>query len=76
MEMIRMILIEREGKKLTVTTDKEKARVEIAKGEDFALILVSDNPKSEGWFRFHNTLRMVRAFLKVDIVSFVMGESK
>jgi len=71
-----MIQIEREGKKLTVTTDKEKARVEIAKGKDFALILVSDNPKSKGWFKFHNTLRMLRTFLSVDIVSFVMGENE
>ena len=74
--MMRMIQIEREGKKLTVTTDKEKARVEIAKGEDFALILVSDNPKSKGWFRFHNTLRMLRQFLRVDIVSFTIGENE
>jgi len=76
MEMMRMIHIEREGKKLTVTTDKEKAKVEIAKGKDFALILVTDNLKAKGWFRFHNTLVMLRQLLNVDIVEFVMGENE
>jgi len=70
-----MIQIEKEGKKLTVSTDKEKARVEIAKGKDFALILISDSSKSKGWFKFHNTLKMLRQFLDVDVESFSLGDS-